>query len=116
MQDPPSDDGVLARAERPWNGVMNRFGIGFCAGGSIARGHATAATQQQARDGFAWLMDIAGHELKGIESSISLFPSLTLTFGQAREPTDADRGYVEHVLERHARWTRSRSTCSRCRG
>ncbi|WP_198372736.1 hypothetical protein [Roseomonas rosulenta] len=103
LQDLPSDDGVMARAERLWSGVMDSFGIGFGAGGSIARGHAVAAAHQQARDDFAWLMDIAGYKLKEIESSISLFPSLSLTFGQARELTDADRDYVERMLERHAR-------------
>jgi hypothetical protein len=103
LQDLPSDDGVMARAERLWSGVMDSFGIGFGAGGSIARGHALAASHQQARDDFAWLMDIAGYKLKEIESSISLIPSLSLTFGQARELTDADRDYVERMLERHAR-------------
>ena len=103
LQDLPSDDGVMARAERLWSGVMDSFGIGFGTGGSIARGHAAAAAHQQARDDFAWLMDIAGYKLKEIESSISLLPSLSLTFGQARELTDADRDYVERTLERHAR-------------
>jgi hypothetical protein len=103
LQDLPSDDGVMARAERLWGGVMDSFGIGFGAGGSIARGHVAAAAHQQARDDFAWLMDIAGYKLKEIESSIGLIPSLSLTFGQARELTDADRDYVERMLERHAR-------------
>ncbi len=54
-------------------------------------------------------MDIAGYKLKEIESSISLLPSLSLTFGQARELTDADRDYVERMLERHARRNPGRS-------
>ncbi len=29
LQDLPSDDGVIARAERLWSGVMDSFGIGF---------------------------------------------------------------------------------------
>jgi hypothetical protein len=103
LQDLPSDDGVMARAERLWSGVMDSFGIGFGTGRSIARNNVVASMNQQARDDFAWLMDIAGYKLKEIESSISLFPSLSLTFGQARELTDADRDYVERVLERHAR-------------
>jgi len=103
LQDLPSDDGVMARAERLWSGVMDSFGIGFGTGSSIARGHAMANAHQQARSDFAWLMDIAGYKLKEIESSISLLPSLSLTFGQARELTEADRDYVERMLERHAR-------------
>ncbi|CAH0223843.1 hypothetical protein [Roseomonas sp. CECT 9278] len=103
LQDLPSDDGVMARAERLWSGLMDSFGIGFGTGSSLARGHAMANAHQQARSDFAWLMDIAGYKLKEIESSISLLPSLSLTFGQARELTEADRDYVERMLERHAR-------------
>jgi hypothetical protein len=102
LQDLPSDDGVMARAERLWSGVMDVFGFGF-GSGAITRGHAAAQQQQQARDDFASLMEIAGYKLKEIESSISLLPSLSLTFGQARELTDADREFVERMLERHAR-------------
>jgi hypothetical protein len=103
LQDLPSDDGLMARAERLWSGVMDSFGIGFGAGSSIARSHALASAHQQARSDFAWLMDIAGYKLKEVESSISLIPGLSLTFGQARELTAADRDYVERMLERHAR-------------
>jgi hypothetical protein len=59
--------------------------------------------QAQARDEFSWLMNIAGYKLKEIESYIGLIPSLSLTFGQARELTEADRDYVEQQLDRHAR-------------
>ncbi len=102
LQDLPSDDGVMARAERFWSSVTDSLGFGFGTGGSLARGHAAMA-QQQSRDDFAWLMDIAGYKLKEIESSISLLPGLALTFGQARELTESDREYVERALERHAR-------------
>ncbi len=101
LQDLPSEDGVMARAERLWSGMMDAFGFGFGAG-AITRGHMTPHHQQRARDDFAWLMDIAGYKLKEIESSISLLPSLSLTFGQARELTEADREYVERMLDRHA--------------
>lgn len=101
LQDLPSDDGIMARAERLWGGLVDSFG--FSGGhGSYARSH-SAALQQQSRDDFTWLMDIAGYKLKEIESSVSLLPSLSLTFGQARELTEADREYVERALERHAR-------------
>lgn len=101
LQDLPSDDGVMARAERLWSDLVDSFGF---SGGhsSYARAH-TAALHQQSRDDFTWLMGIAGYKLKEIESSVSLLPSLSLTFGQARELTEADREYVERALERHAR-------------
>jgi hypothetical protein len=101
LQDLPSDDSVMARAERLWSGVIDAFGFGFGTG-SLTRGHAALQQRQQARDDFAWLMDIAGYKLKEIESSVSLLPSLSLTFGQARELTEVDREYVERMLERHA--------------
>lgn len=101
LQDLPSDDGVMARAERFWSSVTDSLGFGFGTGGSLARGHA-AMSQQQTRDDFAWLMDIAGYKLKEIESSISFLPGLSLTFGQARELTESDREYVERALDRHA--------------
>jgi hypothetical protein len=101
LQDLASDDGVMARAERLWGGVADAFGFGFGTG-SLTRGHVALQQRQRARDDFAWLMDIAGYKLKEIESSVSLLPSLSLTFGQARELTEADREYVERMLERHA--------------
>jgi hypothetical protein len=101
LQDLPSDDGLMARAERLWGSMLD--GVGFSLGtSSYARAHA-AASRQQTRDDFTWLMDIAGYKLKEIESSVGLIPSLSLTFGQARELTEADREYVERALERHAR-------------
>ncbi len=102
LQDLPSDDDVMARAERLWSGIMDSLGFSFGAGSSFAQRHSFAA-QQQARDDFAWLMDIAGYKLKEIESSVALLPHLSLTFGQARELTDSDREYVERMLERHSR-------------
>jgi hypothetical protein len=101
LQDLPSGDTITERAERLWSGFMDLFGLGL-GSGAMARSHAAVA-QQQAREDFAWLMDIAGYKLKEIESSVSLFPSLSLTFGQARELTEGDRDYVERMLDRHAR-------------
>lgn len=102
LQDLPAGDGVAERAERLWSDVLDMFGLGL-GHGAFARSHAALTQQQQAREDFTWLMDIAGYKMKEIESSVSLFPSLTLTFGQARELTDGDRDYVERMLDRHAR-------------
>lgn len=102
LQDLPPADGVAERAERLWSDVMDLFGLGL-GHGAFARSHAALTQQQQAREDFAWLMDIAGYKMKEIESSVSLLPSLTLTFGQARELTDGDRDYVARMLDRHAR-------------
>jgi len=102
LQDLPSDDDVMARAERLWSGIMDSLGFSFGTGSAFAQQHSLAA-RQQTRDDFAWLMDIAGYKLKEIESSVSLLPSLSLTFGQARVLTESDREYVERMLDRHAR-------------
>jgi hypothetical protein len=48
-------------------------------------------------------MEIAGYKLKEIESYVGVVPSLQMTFGQARELTEADREFVERHLLRHAR-------------
>jgi hypothetical protein len=58
--------------------------------------------RRRQRDEFAWLMNIAGYKLKEVESALGIVPSLSLTFAQARQLTEADRDYVERQLERHA--------------
>jgi hypothetical protein len=100
LQDLPSDDGLLDRAERLWGSVIDRLGFGFGTA-AFTRQH-SAVERLRAQEDFAWLMDLAGYKLKEIESSISLLPGLSLTFGQARELTEADREYIERMLERHA--------------
>jgi hypothetical protein len=102
LQDLPPAGTIGERAERLWSDVMDMFG--FSAGSShFMRSHGAMQRGRQQQDDFAWLMDIAGYKLKEIESSVGLIPTLGLTFGQARELTEADRDYVERMLERHAR-------------
>jgi hypothetical protein len=103
LQDLPGT-GVADRARSLWGDFVGLFGFGSSSS-HFARQHRAlqrgALGQQQ--DEFTWLMDIAGYKLKEIESSVGLIPTLSLTFGQARELTEADRDYVERMLERHAR-------------
>ena len=102
LQDLPPAGTIGERAERLWADMLDLFGLS--AGSShFMRSHGAMQRGRQQHDDFAWLMDIAGYKLKEIESSVGLIPSLGLTFGQARELTEADRDYVERMLERHAR-------------
>lgn len=103
LQDLPNSEGLAERAERLWSDLLGQFGWGSGANQMMRSAADTARRHARARDDFAWLMDVAGYKLKEIESYISLIPSLSLTFGQARELTEADRDYVERQLERHAR-------------
>lgn len=103
LQDLPGSDSLGERAERVWSGAIGMLGFGPSASQMMRSASDTARRHSRARDDFAWLMDVAGYKLKEIESGVSLFPSLSLTFGQARELTEADRDYVERQLERHAR-------------
>lgn len=103
LQDLPQSESLGERAERLWSDVIGRLGFGPSASQMMRSATDTARRHARARDDFAWLMDVAGYKLKEIESSVSLLPSLSLTFGQARELTEADRDYVERQLERHAR-------------
>ncbi len=103
LQD-PVPPAAADRAGQLWSDFLDLFGFGGSSfhfmwqHRSLQRG-----AVQQARDDFTWLMDIAGYKLKEIQSSVGVIPTLTLTFGQARELTEADRDYVERMLERHAR-------------
>lgn len=102
LQELPDADSFAERAERLWDGVVGLFRFRDTASyymhrnSSLDRGHA------RARDDLTALMDVAGYKLKEIESTVSLLPSLQMTFGQARELTDSDREYVERFLDRHA--------------
>lgn len=100
LQDLASSDSFGERAGRLWSDLFGGFGFGT---GSFIQRHGTV-TQPQAelRKDFAWLMDIAGYKLKQIESAVGIIPTLGMTFGQARELTEADRDYVERQLSRHA--------------
>lgn len=102
LQDLASADGLGERLGRLWAELLDTIGVGL-GPASLMRNH-SAAVQRQAelRDDFAWLMDIAGYKLTGIDSAIGVIPGLGLAFGQARELTEADRDYVERQLARHA--------------
>lgn len=103
LQDMPMSQSLGERAERMWSGMLGQLGLNSGANSVMRSASDTARRQARARDDFAWLMDVAGYKLKEIESSVSLIPGLSLTFGQARELTEADRDHVERQLERHAR-------------
>lgn len=49
---------------------------------------------------FTSLMDLAGYKLKSVASSVGVIPSAGMTFGIAREMSDADREYLVHMLQR----------------
>lgn len=102
LQDLPPADTLFDRMGRMWDGVFGLFSSG---GGSAAPARFGAEGiqgQVQQRDDFVALMEAAGFGLREIETSIGLIPSSRLTFGQARELTDADREAIERLLERHA--------------
>lgn len=103
LQELPSADSFGERAERLWSGITSAFSVAPNRDQMMRNAAQAERRHAQARDEFSWLMNIAGYKLKEIESYIGLIPSLSLTFGQARELTEADRDYVEQQLERHAR-------------
>lgn len=51
----------------------------------------------------ASLMDLAGYKLQEFESSVGIVPSATMTFGLARQMTEADRDALERALKLDAR-------------
>ena len=103
LQDPAPADSLGERAGRLWSDLLDGLGFGLGAG-SVMRSHGAAAQRQaELRDDFAGLMDLAGYRLREIDSVVGVIPRLGLTFGQARELTEADRDYVERQLGRHAR-------------
>jgi len=102
LQDLPDADSLAERAERLWDGVVGLFRFRDTASYYMHRNSTLDRGHARARDDLTALMDVAGYKLKEIESTVSLLPSLQMTFGQARELTDADREYVERFLERHA--------------
>lgn len=100
LQDLPPADTLFDRMGRILDGVLGMI----LPGNSTAepmRAEGTAARMQQ-REDFVSLMEVAGFGLREIETSIGLIPGSRLTFGHARELTDADRDHVERYLERHA--------------
>ena len=51
---------------------------------------------------FSSLMDIAGYRITSIASSVGVLPDAGMTFGIAREMSDADQAYLERALTRDA--------------
>lgn len=101
LQDLPEGGTLAERASELWSDLLAK--LGFRGYGHYMRQHrAVLADRAEIRDEFTGLMDLVGYKLKEIDSSIGLIPSFSLTFGQARELTEADREYVERQLERHA--------------
>ncbi len=47
---------------------------------------------------FTSLMDIAGYQITGVQSSIGIIPDAVMTFGIARETSAADHLYLERIL------------------
>ena len=102
LQGLPDADSFIERAEQFWDRVMDLFRFHDTASHFMHRNSTLHSGHAKARDDFTALMDAAGYKLKEIESSVSLLPSLQMTFGQARELTDSDREYLERHLDRHA--------------
>jgi hypothetical protein len=97
LQDLPVADSTGERLRRWWGDVRESLGLGQRAL-DLARDYGGDRSED-----FNWLMGIAGFKLKAIDSTIGLIPGLSLEFGQARELSEADREYLERMLERHAR-------------
>jgi hypothetical protein len=102
LQDLPDADSFTERAERMWDSVVGLFRFRDTASYYMHRNSTLDRGHARARDDLTAMMDVAGYKLKEIESTVSLLPSLQMTFGQARELTDSDREYVERFLDRHA--------------
>ena len=52
---------------------------------------------------FKMMMDAAGYKVKEIKTGVGLVPYLSLTFGQARELSEADEAYVHRLLRKYER-------------
>ena len=101
LQDLTNEGSLLERLDRFWEGAKAFLSVSS----SINATSQMRGGRQEDND-FRWLMNIAGYNLKEIESTVGLIPGLGLNFGVARELTEADRDYVERALERHARQNR----------
>lgn len=101
LQDLTNEGSLLERLDRFWEGAKAFLSVSS----SINATSQMRGGRQEDND-FRWLMNIAGYNLKEIESTVGLIPGLGLNFAVARELTEADRDYVERALERHARQNR----------
>jgi hypothetical protein len=102
LQDLPSADTVFDRIGRSLGNILGLFASDEAAPEAAGFSAETLRGQAQQRDDFVALMETAGYGLREIETSIGLVPSSRMTFGPARELTDADRDHIERQLERHA--------------
>jgi hypothetical protein len=98
LQDLPVVDSTGEQLSRWWSDFRENLGFGGRAL-NLARGYGGEANRSE---DFNWLMGVAGFKLKSIDSTVGLLPGLSLEFGQARELSEADREYLERMLERHA--------------
>ena len=98
LQDLQSDDSLLERLDRVWEGVKGLFSVT-----STINATSQMRGGRQEDNDFRWLMNIAGYKLKEIESTVGLIPGLGLNFAVARELTEADRDFVDRELDRHSR-------------
>ena len=102
----PGDERVAQRAALARSSVPFSFWTVVSWASWIASGTWTMLTARfavpppdDAMD-FASLMDIAGYRVTGIASSIGVLPDAGMTFGIAREMSDADQAYLERILYR----------------
>jgi hypothetical protein len=51
---------------------------------------------------FTSLMDLAGYQISSLQSSVGIIPDASMTFGIAREMSDADHHYLDRILYRDA--------------
>lgn len=102
LQDLP-DHSITERAGQYWDNFLGLFRMGPNST-SVMRQRAQAARGQGSTSlDFSALMDIAGYKLKEIESTVGIVPYFSMTFGQSRDLTEADREFLERTLERHSR-------------
>jgi phosphate transport system substrate-binding protein len=104
----PADERAGQRAALAASTVP--FGLGSVAGWvtatlsgtwtMLAAGFTLAQPTGPGVQDFTSLMDLAGYRITGISSSIGIIPDASMTFGIAREMSDADQAYLERALYR----------------
>jgi hypothetical protein len=57
----------------------------------------------QPRTDFSSLMSVAGFKLKEIDSTIGLVPGAGMSFASVRDMSEADRRYLDRLMDRDAR-------------
>ncbi|MBR0649437.1 hypothetical protein GXW78_07165 [Roseomonas terrae] len=102
LQDLPPAETLFDRVGRAVTGFIGLFRAGGGAAEAAREAAGFVPGQIRDRDDFVSLMEVAGYGLREIETTIGLIPGSRLTFGRARELSDADRDHVERHLDRHA--------------